>query len=202
MQLNFVSHHGLYSLGNNLEILVNGLEDEAYQLNIDVVTSQHDYPVLKLWQGRKKWARQIIPEFMLKCLALEYRKFPGADLIALWHSNATFGGMNALNRYYYDKKGLYDKIKIKKILLFGSVIPCDFDWSRFPEIEVVNFVGSRDIVSGFAGKFYGMGSSGKKGFTYPAPNLTQHLTDRKHSGFVEPENFDLIKDEIFRGIQR
>ncbi len=198
MKLNLVSFHGLYSQGDNLEILVNGLEAEAEMRGIDVVTSQHDYPVLKLWQGRKRWARGMVREFMLKCFALEYRKFPGAGLITLWHSNATLGGMNALNRYYYDKAGLYDKIRIKTILLLGSVIPCDFNWGLFPEIEVINFVGSRDWVSGFAGKFYGMGSSGKKGFNIESSNLTQIYTDWKHSDFVLPENFDFIKSEVFK----
>lgn len=197
MQLNFISFHGLLSQGDNLEILVNALEFEAGERGIDVVTSQHDYPVLKLWQGRKRWAREMVREYILKSLALEYRKFPSSELILLCHSNATFGLTNALNRYYYEKPGLYDKIKIDKILLFGSVIPRDFNWDRFPHIHVINFVGSRDIVSGFS-KFYGMGSSGRKGFTYPAPNLNQHYTDWKHSDFVEPENFELIRDEVFK----
>ncbi len=200
MQLNFISFHGLYSQGNNLEILVNGLEFEAETRGIDVVTSQHDYPMLKLWQGRKKWAREIIREYILKCLALEYRKFPGAELDVLCHSNATFGIMNALNRYCYEKPGLYDRINISRIMLFGSVVPRDFDWNRFPEIKVVNFVGSRDRISGLAGKFYGMGSSGKKGFKTNPHNLKQIKTDWRHSDFVLPENFDLIKDEVFKEI--
>lgn len=200
MQLNFISFHGLYSQGNNLEILVAALEFEAEGRSIDVVTSQHDYPVLKLWQGRKRWAREMVREYILKSLALEYRKFPGAELILLCHSNATFGLMNALDRYYYEKPGLYDRIKIDHILLFGSVIPRDFDWNRFPDIRVANFIGNKDIVSSMS-RFYGMGDSGRRGFKIDTlvPNLKQYYTDWKHSDFVEPENFELIKDEVFRG---
>ena len=62
---------------------------------------------------------------------------------------------------------------------------------------MVNFIGSRDRISGFS-KFYGMGASGKKGFIYPSPNLNQHYTDWKHSDFVKPENFELIRDEVFK----
>ena len=51
MELNILSFHGLYSQGNNLEILINALEFEAEENGIDVVTSQHDYPVLKIWHG-------------------------------------------------------------------------------------------------------------------------------------------------------
>ncbi len=197
MQLNFVSFHGLYSQGNNLEILVNALEFEAEKRGIDVVTSQHDYPMLKIWQGRKRWAREIVKEYMLKCLALEYRKFPKASLVLLCHSNATFGIMNVLNSYYYEKEGLYDKIKIDSIMLFGSVIPKEFDWNRFSSINVVNFVGRKDIVSGFAGKFYGMGSSGKKGFKIKAYNLKQVYTKWRHSDFVLEKNFDIVEKEVF-----
>ncbi len=196
MELNFISFHGLKSRGNNLYILVSSLEAEAKNRGIKVVTSQHDYPVLSIREGRRKWARKIIPEFILKCLALEYRKFPRAKLKVLMHSNATFGGKNALNRYYYEKAGLYDKIKIDEILLFGSVIPRDFNWNRFPDIKVTNFVGSKDIVSRFA-RFYGMGSSGQKGFRVEAPNLTQYYNKWRHSDFVLPKNFDYIKDIVF-----
>jgi len=200
MQLNLVSFHGLYSQGDNLEILVNALEFEAENRGFDVITSQHDYPVLKLRQGWKKWAREMVAEYILKCLALEFYKFPKALCYVLCHSNGTFGIMNALNRYYYDKKGFYDRIKVDKIMLFGCVIPTDFDWNEFPDISVVNFIGSKDRISGAAGKFYGMGSSGKDGFEIDAPNLKQYYTDWKHSGFVEPENFELIKCELFREI--
>ena len=196
MDLNIISFHGLLSQGHNLSILVNALEFEAENRGINVVTSQHDYPVLGLWQGRKKWAREIVPEFILKCLALEYRKFPGANLILLCHSNATFGIMNALDRYYYERQGLYDRIKIDCILLFGSVIPRSFNWGLFPNINVTNFVGSKDIVSSMS-RFYGMGDSGRRGFIIEAPNLKQRYTNWKHSDFVEPENFEIIKNEFF-----
>ena len=198
MELNLVSFHGLYSQGDNLEILVNGLEAEAKARGIDVVTSQHDYSKLKVLRGWGKHSRDMVREFMLKCLSLEFYKFPEAKLIVLWHSNSTYGGERALTKYYIDSPGLCEKIRIDKILLFGSVISRYCDWERFPDIDVANFVGSKDRVSWFAGKFYGMGDSGKKGFVYPSPNLTQHLTDMKHSGFVEPEYFDLIKDEVFK----
>ncbi len=197
MQLNFISFHGLLSQGDNLEILVNALEFEAEGRGINTVTSQHDYPVLKLWQGRKRWAREMVREYILKSLALEYRKFPGSELILLCHSNATFGLINALNRYYYEKQGLYDRIKIDHILLFGSVIPRDFDWNRFSNIRVTNFIGSKDIVSSMS-RFYGMGDSGRRGFKIDASNLKQYYTDWKHSDFVDPLNFELIKNEVFR----
>ena len=196
MELNILSFHGLYSQGNNLEILINALEFEAEENGIDVVTSQHDYPVLKIWQGWSKWAREIIAEYILKCLALEYRKFPEAECWSICHSNGTFGMANALNKYFYQKQGLYDTIRLDKLILFGSVIKDDFDWNRFPQIEVVNFIGRKDRVAGMA-PLYGMGASGKHGFYIPAKNLTQIETSWAHSDFVNPENFELIRDNLF-----
>lgn len=195
MQLNIISFHGLYSQGNNLEILVNALEFEAEARGYDVAASQHDYPVLKIRQGRKKWARDMVREFILKCLALEYRKFPEARLVVLCHSNATFGIMNALDRYSANRH-LYDKIRIDTLLLFGCVMPRDFMWARYPLISVTNFVGSKDIVSSMS-RFYGMGNAGQKGFVHAASNLTQVYTDWKHSDFVKEVNFNLIKAEFF-----
>lgn len=195
-ELNILSFHGLYSKGHELEILVNALEFEAEERGINVVTSQHDYPVLKLRQGWKQWAREMVAEYILKCLALEYRKFPQALCYVICHSNGTYGIANALEKYWYEKPAMYDKIKIDKLFLFGSVIPSDYDWDRFRETEVVNFIGSRDFVSGIA-PLYGMGNSGKYGFNINSINLTEIYTDWKHSDFVADTNFDLIKDQFF-----
>lgn len=192
LDINIISFHGLYSQGNNLEILVNHLESDMEFRGINVVTSQHDYPVLGAWQGRKKWAREIVSEFILKVLALEYRKFPEAKQYVLAHSNGTFGMMNALKKYDIS---LYDKIQVHKLFLFGCVIPRSFNWANFPTVDVVNFVGGKDIVSS-ASRLYGMGNSGQKGFKHDAPNLTQYYTNWKHSDFVLPENYDYIKDRI------
>ncbi len=198
MKLNLVSFHGLKSEGDNLEIFVNGLEAEAEMRGIDVVTSQHDYTKLKVMRGWGQHSRDMVREFMLKCLSLEFYKFPSRLLYVLLHSNATFGGERALTKYYIDDLGLCEKIHIDKIFLFGSVIPRDFDWNRFPDIKVTNFVGSKDIVSWFAGKFYRMGDSGQKGFSVEAPNLTQYYNKWRHSDFVLPKNFDYIRDIVFK----
>lgn len=198
MDINIISFHGLRSQGNNLEILVNSLEFAMESLGINVVTSQHDYPMLGVWEGRRKWARKMVPQFILKTLALEYLKFPGAKLYVFCHSNATFGMMNALNEYV-NNRYKYDKIQLNKLYLFGSVIPRDFNWAVHPAINVHNFVGSKDIVSRMA-IFYGMGNSGQKGFKKEPPNLTQYNTDWKHSDFVSPENYEFIRDIVLERV--
>ncbi len=192
MDVNIISFHGLYSQGDNLEILVNHLESDMEFRGINVVTSQHDYPVLKAWQGRKQWARDMVAEFILKTLALEYRKFPEAKTYVLVHSNGTFGMMSALERYSYKGANRYDRINIDKLFLFGCVIPRSFRWRRHAQIDVSNFVGGKDIVSSMS-RLYGMGNSGQKGFKHEADNLKQYYTKWKHSDFVLPENYDFIR---------
>jgi hypothetical protein len=198
MDVNIISFHGLCSQGDNLEILVNHLESDMEFRGINVVTSQHDYPTLGVWEGRRKWARKIVPLFILKALALEYRKFPEAKLYVLCHSNATFGMMNALAEYN-KQPCLYDKIQLDRLFLFGCVIPRAFDWGLYPAIDVTNFVGSKDRVSGMS-RLYGMGNSGQKGFKIDAPNLTQHDTKWKHSDFVLPKNYDFIRGKVLEGV--
>lgn len=197
MELNLVSFHGLYSQGDNLEILANGLEAEAELRGIDVVTSQHDYPKLNVTMGTKKWARDIVRDYILKCLALEYRKYPDRKLYVFCHSNATWGISRAIEKYYGKSKGLCDRIRIDKLFLFGSTIRRDFDWGQYP-VYVINFVGTKDKVV-WLSKLYGMGWSGRKGFKSKC-NVTQHYNNWKHSDFVLPKNFDLIKDEVFRNL--
>ncbi len=203
MKLNLISFHGLYSQGDNLEILVNGLEAEAELRGIDVVTSQHDYPKLNMTMGARRWARDMVMDYMLKCLSLEFYKHPEALIYVLWHSNATWGGSRAIEKYFreghYGVTSLCEHIRIDRLFLFGSTIRRNFDWSRYKDIDVVNFVGTKDKVV-WLSKLYGMGRSGKKGFKRDYPNLTQHYNDWKHSDFVLPKNFDFIKDEVFKEI--
>ncbi len=105
MELNLISFHGLYSQGKNLEILVNGLEAEAELRDIEVVTSQHDYPKLNMTMGFRSWARDIVRDYILKCLALEFYKFPEAKIYVFCHSNATWGISRALEKYWQPKDG-------------------------------------------------------------------------------------------------
>ena len=200
--------HGLCSRGDNLSILQNALEYDAEMMNLRCVVSEYDYPVLSPWQGRNKWARLMVPEFILVSLAHAFERFPAAYHVVLWHSNATFAGEKALTEYFIDRPGLCKKMRIDKLLLFGSVIDRRCRWERFSEIDVVNYVGSKDIVSSMA-RFYGMGNSGKRGFKHKSRNLKQYYdgvleqpkNDNKrwkHSDFVEPLNYPVIKQEVFR----
>lgn len=200
MKINIVSFHGLYSKGDNLEILVEKLRMSGGALGHDVVTAQHDYPKLNATMGYFKWSRDMVRDYMLKCLALEYQKYPDRYLIVVWHSNATWGGSRAVGKYFTTTEHI-ENININKIILFGSTIKRNYDWGRYSKIDVVNFVGTRDRVV-WLSRLFKMGWSGRKGFIKVPNNLKQIFRPWRHSDFVLSKNFDIIKKEVFKGIEK
>ncbi len=195
-KINLVSFHGLRSQGDNLEILVNRLEHdiEASPVGVDVITSQHDYPRLGIIKGMGGWERDCVREFILKCLSLEFYRDLSREIIVLCHSNATFGLYNALEKYKYSRSEC-ERLKIDRLLLFGSTIPCDFNWGDYPDIQVINFIGKKDKVVRF-GKLYGMGRSGRNGFSISAPNLKQISCEWTHSQFADDASYGVIRPEV------
>ena len=197
-KINLVSFHGLYSQGDNLEDLVDRLKVEAELNDIDIVTSQHDYPKLNMAMGYFRWSRDVVRDKILDCLSIEYYKHSDRKLVVLCHSNATWGISRAIGKFYNDKDFIHDPINVSKIVLFGSTIKRNYDWGRYPSIGVVNFVGTKDRVV-WLSKFYKMGWSGRKGFKVKAPNLIEIVNPWRHSDFVLPENFEVIANEVLRG---
>lgn len=198
-KIHIVSFHGLYSQGDNLETLVERLRVHGEVLGYDITTSQHDYPKLNATMGYFKWSRDIVRDYILKCLALEYQKHSDRYLIVICHSNATWGISRAIGKYNEDVEFTCDRTDVSKIILFGSTIKRNYNWGRYPEIDVVNFVGTKDKVVWFS-KLFKMGWSGRKGFKIAANNLTQIWSAWRHSDFVLPKNFELIKQHVFKGV--
>ncbi len=191
-----LSYHGLYSEGHNLSILSNKLEFDLETQGHEVAVAQTDYPMLGAINGLKPWNRKVVPLLMLESLAKYRYKYPGARIYVLCHSNATLGISNALVEYFkYFGKGRYDPIRIDKLILFGSVIKRNFDWSPYGRVKVTSFAGSKDRVSS-AARLWLAGNSGQKGFKKESHNLIQYYTDWSHSGFVEPEHYEYIRERV------
>jgi pimeloyl-ACP methyl ester carboxylesterase len=78
-------------------------------------------------------------------------------------------------------------VKFDKIILCGSILPEDFDWSHLlgrDQVDVVrNECGHRDFWSGIVGNFVGgTGKSGKSGFAFDGASLKQeHFELHEHS---------------------
>jgi len=78
-------------------------------------------------------------------------------------------------------------VKFDKIILCGSILPEDFDWSILFGRDQVNCVrnecGHKDVWPGIARKVVpGTGNSGQNGFTFRSTNFKQeHFDEFEHS---------------------
>lgn len=81
-------------------------------------------------------------------------------------------------------------VTFDKIILCGSILPEDFDWSvlfgRDQVNRVYNECGHKDFWAGFVGTVVpGTGKSGKSGFTFCSANFEQeHFELRTHTEFA------------------
>jgi len=133
--------------------------------------------------------RSITAKLVASFLKRIYYQYPHARVIVIAHSNGTWAVGRAL-----EKRRKNVDFKIDKLLLFGSVLKRNFDWNRFENIEVTNFVSANDKVVLFAKPFYGMGWSGRYGFKTDAPNLHQIQIDTGHTGFIA--EYDIIRNVV------
>ncbi len=197
MKVKIVSFHGLYSQGDNLEIVTLKLMEELHKRGHDVIAKQHDYPKLNVAMGYFNWSRDIVRDYMFKCLQLERAKDPYHYTIVLTHSNATWGISRVVGKYF-NTGNWSEPIRIDRLVLFGSTVKRNYDWGRYP-IDVINFVGTKDKVVWFS-KLFRMGWSGRKGFKIKSSKLTQIFRPWRHSDFVLPRNFDIIKSMVLKGV--
>jgi hypothetical protein len=197
-KIKLILFHGLYSKGDNLTDLAGRLKSVAVEEGHEVIVVEHDYPKLNASMGYFDWSRDIVRDYMLKCLQLEYALDKNIYNIVLTHSNATWGISRVVGKYFCTGKRI-NEIKIDRLVLFGSTIKRNYDWGRYPIKRVINFVGTRDRVV-WLSKLFKMGWSGRKGFKIKAPNLTQVYKSWRHSDFVLEKNFEVIRQEVFKEI--
>ncbi len=197
MKIKIISFHGLYSQGDNIDNVANGLATELFRHGHEVRVVQHDYPKLNATMGWFQWSRDIVRDYMLKCLQLEYAESPNEYTIVLTHSNATWGISRVVGKYYNSSE-LLKPIHVDKLVLFGSTVKRKFNWGRYP-LDVINFVGTKDRVVWFS-RLYKMGWSGRKGFKILSRNLRQIFRPWRHSDYALPENRKLLNFVILGGI--
>ncbi len=199
--IKLILFHGLYSTGANLSYLAQKMSEHLQKLGYTVIIAEHDYPKLNVSMGYFNWSRDIVRDYMLKCLQLEHSENSEAYNIVLTHSNATWGISRVAGKYFSKKLWLSESpIHIDRLVLFGSTIKRKYDWGRYPQINsVINFVGKKDRVV-WLSKIFKMGWSGRKGFKIQASNLKQIYRYWRHSDFVLDKNFNLIAEHVFTGL--
>jgi hypothetical protein len=169
------SLHGIMSTGKNL----HGVMEKIKQEFPDYHYTEMKYGYTNALLNYIPWARRITADyvaFRISCLSYKYRN---AKIIIIAHSNGTFAIARALEKWY-DNGGL----RIGLIILAGSVIKRKFDWSRYPDINIVNIVATRDWVSFISKWTYGMGSSGVWGFKRGYANLIEYKFKMGHTGYI------------------
>ena len=170
-----LSIHGIMTRGKNLHNVMGKIEQEFP----DYHYTEMKYGYTNALLNYVPWARRITADyvaFRISCLSYKYRN---AKIIVIAHSNGTFALARAIEKWY-ENGGM----RIGLIILAGSVMKRKFDWSRYPNISVVNIVATRDWVSLLSKWTYGMGSSGVKGFKYCYANLIEYRFKMGHTGYV------------------
>jgi hypothetical protein len=180
VKTNLITVHGIKTKGDNLYKLSEKLKKD---LDIDKVTNIN-YRYLLASLNYLPWVRNILQEYLAARLSLLTYKYPKSKTLILAHSNGTWMLGKAIERYH-------SKFRIDNIFLFGSVLKRNFNWGRYPEAQVINFIGGHDKVLLFSKTLYGMGWSGRYGFKRKCSNLKQFRFNWGHTGYME--EYGLIK---------
>ncbi len=141
-----------------------------------------DYPRVLAVMHHVPWVRKVVEWGIARRLHEIALMNPGFENVVMAHSN----GSRALSRVLETAKtkyhgiNSYEDFKLKKILLFGSIIPRNYDWSRFGRsLKVVNFVGTKDKAVLFS-----KGWSCRFGFKNPADNVKEYKFKGGHSDYA------------------
>ena len=153
--LNIVMVHGVLSDGNDFDELAKKFVSDARLKNVKTKVSVIKYGKLLLSVGRIPFVRKLVSRYIAARLAACTYKYPNAKTVVLAHSFGTWAVAHAI-------KELYNEFRLDMLILVGSVIPRNFNWSPYG-IQVNNFVGNNDWVV-LSSALWGTGWSGRFGF--------------------------------------
>lgn len=181
-KINIITIHGIRSKGDTLEAValeaLKALPDDGYSHGM---VTPIDYPFVRAIVHHTPFVRKAVEWGIARRLHEIALMYPDFEHVVMCHSN----GSRALSRVletaqkYYNIKS-YKDFGIKKVLLFGSIIPRNYDWSRYPDIEIVNFRGMKDKVVLFS-----RGWSGRYGFKNPYFNVKEYKFRGGHSDYAK-----------------
>lgn len=190
--IRLITGYGVRSKGDNIEMLAIHIAIRlSKQYDCPATTSHIEVPYQWAIKQRRRFQREALVEILDARLENVARRYPDDTLILLIHSNATRAFKGALI------KGNYGFYRLRQVFLFGSIIKRGFDWSEYPDLRVINFVGSKDKIILF-GALYRNGCSGRYGFYEPANNLTEYyMPDWGHTSYAsDPKAVDMVVSAI------
>lgn len=189
-----VGVHGVYSEGYSLDMVLKEIADSDDLKHKRIVTESIKYGKLLLSVGRFPFVRSLIAKYVAKDLEAISFKYQNAKIVVLAHSFGTWSIAKAIEKYG-------NMFRIDCLILVGSVIDRDFDWSEYNDLEVHNFVGEKDFVV-FSSVLWGTGWSGRYGFVktreirlfFPGKdyskrdNLNEYYKQWGHTDYVDGAN--------------
>jgi pimeloyl-ACP methyl ester carboxylesterase len=151
-------------------------------------------------QKNVRWFMDQVTELTARFANMQEIHFIG-------HSNGTYVLASALDKY--------NTLKVKQVVLAGSVIRRDFGWSGFAGRvnQVRNYVGAKDLVVGLLPRLFelpgfGMlnrdiGSAGFNGFEdgFVRPMQTEFIKGG-HAAALVSENVSSIVDFVINGVKK
>ena len=195
--LNIVSVHGVYSKGDDLATLCDQVAGMT-ELPVDKVkVSVINYGMLLLTLERIPFVRNLIAMIIANRLAACSYKYPNAKTVVVAHSFGTYATCEALRKWG-------EEFRISALVLFGSVVSRKFRFDKFPDTEVYNIIGSKDMVV-LSGALWGTSWSGVFGFKKDSnfnTNLIQYITNNGHSGYKKSYSllYSIIRNFVDRNI--
>ncbi len=189
MKTVIVTIHGQESKGEILKQLSNKLKKD---IKGDVIFINLRYPRLLTVVNCLPWVRKVTAKYIAARMDTIDSDHPDSNIIVIAHSNGTRALRIAMDMRYNTEKQ-WPKFKVDGLILLGSPIRRDYDWSKNPYTQVVNFVSTNDKVVWLA-RFYGMGSAGRFGFKKHPVNLMQTYVKWGHSGFMK--RYNLIRIHV------
>lgn len=191
-KLNIITIHGIRSHGDTIEKValdtLKSLPDDEYGAGR---VTPIDYPYVLALMHHIPWVRRMVEKYIAVRLHEIALLYPGYEHIVMAHSNGTRVLSQALLNAHKLCINInnYKDFNLRKILLFGSIIPRKFPWHRFTDtLEVTNFVGEKDKVVLFS-----RGWSGRFGFKNPI--VKEYRFEGGHSDYAMMM-LDEIRQEV------
>ncbi len=180
MKTVIITIHGQESDGKKSKELSNRLKTD---IKGEVAFVNLRYPWLLTVVNTLPWVRTMTAKYIAARLDTIDSDNPDAKIIVIAHSNGTYAMKIAMDNRYNTKKN-WPKFKVDGLILLGSPIKRNYDWSNHPYTKVINFISTNDKVVWLA-RFYGMGTAGRYGFKKHPENLMQIKCKYGHSGFMK-----------------
>jgi len=197
--------HGIRDSGFWTKRVAREVKHLARQAGIHVRAPTPTYGYFSMWDFVKPGGRERAARWFMERYADVRSHYPGAKISFVGHSNGTYIAARALQ--------LCSAIRLHKVVFAGSVVRCDYDWSRAADQvdAVLNYVGHADTVVAFLPAAFerlglrGMdvGGAGAHGFVQAQEPHRSRLPFPLHEvRFVEGGHGAAIEEEYWPEIAR